>query len=436
MGCVSLASWGWYHNFAVCQKPEIFVGEGYLKQAVLPNCSFLLNTFRPTVWASHRHVQTILGLLRKLSIKATYTRQNILSSDGGTLGLDWWEGSLKFDYAPHDTPILLVLHGINGGSHEGYCKWACATAASKGWRAVVLNYRGCNGVPLTSPRGYAATMTHDVSRAVSAIKGLYPEAPLLAAGYSLGGLVLAKYLGEADMGMHSSYNTHGVLSPHSAYEGSGITAAAVISSPICMDRSSRNLARPFSFSFLYNLAIAYKLREYISEHEEAIRAQAGPMDIDAALNKWTMKEIEDEGLPAQFGYSSRLEYYGHASSLEYIPNIRTPTLFLQSKDDPFLGVLPDMECSDNPYTLLAATARGGHVAFMQGLMPLGRAYMDDAVIQFLDSVLKHYPAQTGTAGRAAESKTLLPSLSEAADTNNVGDPIEVSLFHQHHRSRL
>lgn len=71
---------------------------------------------------------------------------------------------------PADTPILLVCHGINGGSHEGYCRWACAAAASRGWRAVVLNYRGCNGLPFTAPRGYAATMTHDVFTAVYSVR--------------------------------------------------------------------------------------------------------------------------------------------------------------------------------------------------------------------------------------------------------------------------
>lgn len=72
------------------------------------------------------------------------------------------------------------------------------------------------------------------------------------------------------------------------------------------------------------------------------------------------------------------QYYEHASSLNYIPDIRTPTLFLMSEDDPFLGVLPDVECASNPSTLLAATARGGHVAFLQGLWPFGGAFMGES----------------------------------------------------------
>jgi predicted alpha/beta-fold hydrolase len=39
----------------------------------------------------------------------------------------------------------------------------------------------------------------------------------------------------------------------------------------------------------------------------------------------------------------RAEYYETASSLQYIPHMRTPTLFLQALDDPFLGVSATQE---------------------------------------------------------------------------------------------
>jgi hypothetical protein len=64
-------------------------------------------------------------------------------------------------------PSILVL--CTGGSHEGYCKWACVATVRRGWRAVVLNLRGCNGLPLTSPRGYSATLSHDIRIAVAAV---------------------------------------------------------------------------------------------------------------------------------------------------------------------------------------------------------------------------------------------------------------------------
>jgi abhydrolase domain-containing protein 1/3 len=350
-------------------------------------CTMLLSSYRPSLLASNAHLQTVMGLLRGLTIPSHYNRQIIMSHDGGTLALDWWKSSRR-DLS-EDTPVLLICHGINGGSHEGYCKWMCHAADAKGWRGCVLNYRGCNGLPLTSGRGYAATMTGDVYLAISSIRALYSKAPLFAVGYSLGGVILTKYLAESDSQLHNDHpsfpSSESSWKPRSPSDQSksGLLAAAIVSSPICLTNSSFKISS--GFNFLYNLALAYKLREYI--HLHSIQAiGSGPMDIESSLTKLTVGEIEDAGLPQQFGYNSREEYYQFASSLRYIPSIKTPSLFLLSEDDPFLGVLPDEECSMNPWTLLAVCKRGGHVAFLSGLLPIiGPAWMDNAVLEFFES---------------------------------------------------
>ncbi|KAG2433531.1 hypothetical protein HYH02_012649 [Chlamydomonas schloesseri] len=509
LGAVAaLALWQAHYHSNVAVPPRLWVADGPLRERVLPHCSALLRPFAPTPWAANKHAQTVLGLLRTLTMRNHYNRQLILTVDGATLGLDWFDGCDAPSYRaptsaaahshrprhassgggggehppqaptvqsvdsakgssftsnrvgsspagavapavapaaasagapappartittstppaatasahtasmsmhasacsscpsnsspslsnspspqpggggalPATAPILLVCHGINGGSHEGYAKWVCAAAVARGWRAVVLNYRGCNGLPFTAPRGYAATLSHDVYTAVYSVRARFPGAPLFAVGYSLGGLKLTKYLGEADAGLH--------VPPPGAprlFAGSGLEAAAVVSSPVSLWHSSANLADRSSVNFMYNLAVAYKLREHLAHHKEQIQALTR-FDVDSALAAWTVGEIEDRGLPASFGFSSRQHYYEVAGSLDYIPAITTPTLILLAEDDPFLGVIPDAECSRNPNTLLAVTRRGGHVAFLQGAWPLGRAYMDDAVTEFFDATLKH-----------------------------------------------
>ena len=76
----------------------------------------------------------------------------------------------------------------------------CSCIAAKGWRSVVLNYRGCAGLELTSPTLYCASFTDDVHLAVEEIHHQFPNARLFAAGYSLGSLILCKYLAEAANG--------------------------------------------------------------------------------------------------------------------------------------------------------------------------------------------------------------------------------------------
>ncbi|KXZ44301.1 hypothetical protein GPECTOR_70g532 [Gonium pectorale] len=273
----------------------------------------------------------MLGFLRSLTIRNTYNRQLILTTDGATLGLDWFNGCDADGDLHPSVPVLLVCHGINGGSHEGYAKWVCAAAAARGWRAVVLNYRGCNGLPFTAPRGYAATLSHDVFTAVYSVRARFPTAPLLAVGYSLGGLKLTKYLAEADAGLHLPPPGQPKL-----FSGSGLAAAAIVSSPVSLGRSAEKLGNTRSLNFMYNLAVAYKLREHLAEHRDDIAAHS-KFDVDSALAAWTMTEIEELGLPASFGFADRHQYYDAASSLDYIPAIATPTLLLLAEDDPFLG---------------------------------------------------------------------------------------------------
>ncbi len=81
------------------------------------------------------------------------------------------------------------------------------------------------------------------------------------------------------------------------------------------------------------------------------------------------------------------------------------------------SVLPDQECAANPHTLLAATKRGGHVAFLTGLWPFGPAYMDTAVLQFLEQTWKHLPAR---AVRPA-THTAMPRTHSAAHPDTQGD---------------
>ena len=126
---------------------------------------FSLLTGGSSLWTGGRDPMMPLGRRLRPHVCSFYTESMV----GVTRSSRWTRYTDE-----HDLSVCIhfsVKHMKTGGSHEGYCKWACAAAAARGWRAIVLNYRGCNGVPLTAPRGYAATMTHDVARAISSIKG-------------------------------------------------------------------------------------------------------------------------------------------------------------------------------------------------------------------------------------------------------------------------
>ncbi|KAL3157532.1 hypothetical protein ABBQ32_011990 [Trebouxia sp. C0010 RCD-2024] len=358
----------WYYLYYVCQQPALYFKEGKLSELVLNHCTLLRKKYRPTIWAVNPHIQTVLSALRTLTCRAMYDRQPISTTDGGTVALDWFQprGYAKL---PADTPVVLVLHGLTGGSREGYCKWMCTSIAQKGWRPVVLNYRGCAGLQLTSPAVYCASFTDDVHLAVQEIQTQFPEARVFAAGYSLGSLILCKYLAECGNGTWKA-------------AGSGISSAVMVSNPFCMHTSKVRASKPWSIEWLYNIGLAHRIKRYIVEHNLALSKHA-ELDMASIAQSTTIEHLDERVVCKLYGFEAAEDYYAAASSMQYIPQIQTPCLFLIAQDDPFLGKLPIEECMSNENTVLAVTLHGGHVAFLKGLWPFGTAWMDQVAIQFL-----------------------------------------------------
>jgi predicted alpha/beta-fold hydrolase len=95
-----------------------------------------------------------------------------------------------------------------------------------------------------------------------------------------------------------------------------------------------------------------------------------------------LHEFDEAATCKTLGFCCSVAYYEAGASANFIPKIRTPTLFLVSEDDPFLGGLPIAACRGNDKTVLAVTAAGGHCGHLQGLWPLGRSWADEVVMEF------------------------------------------------------
>ena len=67
---------------------------------------------------------------------------------------------------------------------------------------LVLPCRGCGGVPLTTPKIFCQADTSDLYHAITEIRSMFPEAPIFAIGFSLGGYTLNKYLGQVDTAVY------------------------------------------------------------------------------------------------------------------------------------------------------------------------------------------------------------------------------------------
>ena len=86
--------------------------------------------------------------------------------------------------------MLVVLHGLSGGSHEIYLRHIIAPLGAKGWEACVVNFRGCAKSKVTSSILYNARATWDFRQTVQWLQKTFPQRPLFGIGFSLGANVL------------------------------------------------------------------------------------------------------------------------------------------------------------------------------------------------------------------------------------------------------
>ena len=88
------------------------------------------------------------------------------------------------------SPMLVVLHGLSGGSHEAYLLHVVLSMVEAGWEVCVVNSRGCAKSKVTSGILYNARSTWDVRQVVAWLRKTFPSRPIFGLGFSLGANIL------------------------------------------------------------------------------------------------------------------------------------------------------------------------------------------------------------------------------------------------------
>ncbi|HMC94205.1 MAG TPA: alpha/beta fold hydrolase, partial [Polyangia bacterium] len=235
--------------------------------------------------------------------------------DGDDLMLDHAAG-------PAGSPRVLLLHGLEGSAHSLHTQGLALLVAQTGWRSTVLNFRSCARDPQDikrrlrnrRPRLYHSGETGDLDLVVRSLAAREPDVPLYAIGFSLGGNVLLKWLGEVGA-------------------ASFIRAAATISVPYDLAAAARYLERPvgrlYAAHFLRRLKA--KALDLVARFPEETAA-LDPARIRLAT---TFGEFDRCVTAPLYGFGSADDYYRDSSALGYLPRIRIPTLCITAEDDPF-----------------------------------------------------------------------------------------------------
>lgn len=159
-----------------------------------PDPRLLQSGFRPPGWLRHRHLQTIYPTLPWAYSRFPGLRREILTlPDGDETAVDWL---VEPQTPAARAPILVILHGLEGSARSSYARMLMIEAARRDWHACVMHFRDCGDYSNRLPRRYHAGETNDVRFFLNRLAESEKYGPIAAAGFSLGGNVLLKYLGE------------------------------------------------------------------------------------------------------------------------------------------------------------------------------------------------------------------------------------------------
>ncbi|MEQ1857665.1 MAG: alpha/beta fold hydrolase, partial [Longimicrobiales bacterium] len=303
--------------------------------------AFTPRPFRPAVWASGPHAQTLMARMLRSGVGPDFERERLTTPDDDFVDLDWGP-----DPGP-EAPIVLVLHGLEGSARRRYVRNVCRELLAQGIRPVALNLRGCSGEPNRALVYYHSGQTDDPAFVLATLRARYPTRRLGAIGFSLGGNVLLKLMGERADGGRALLDAAVAMSvPYDLAAGSAL-----------LEEST--MGRGYSGYFLRSLQRKVRWKE---------ARLAAVLDVASGLEARTIWEFDERVTAPLNGFASAEEYYARASSAGFLPGVRVPTLLLHATDDPFLppASIPTQHAAANPALQLVLHAQGGHVGFLAG----------------------------------------------------------------------
>ncbi|KAH7282286.1 hypothetical protein KP509_35G023600 [Ceratopteris richardii] len=350
---------------------EIVANPSGISKTLLDGLPMLKKSYISYPLIRNRHQETIFASYFRSLPRVTFRRECLRMQDNGTVALDWPVGGPDCEAGQQhsrkdNSPVLILLPGLTGGSGDTYVRHLLVRAWKQGWNVVVFNSRGCADSPVTSPQFYSASFTEDLRQVVKHVGHLFPNSRLYAAGWSLGGNILVRYIGQ---------------------EGDSCPLAGAVSlcNPFNLVIADEDFHK--GFNNVYDSALASALRKIFKKHAPLFEGIGGEYDIRKAATARSVRDFDDGLTRVSFGYKSVDDYYRDASSSRSIKDVKIPLLCIQAADDPIAPArgIPRAEILENGNCFLVITPAGGHLGWICGEeAPFGAPWTDPLVMGYLE----------------------------------------------------
>ncbi len=321
----------------------------------------LLNntTYNPKYFFKSKHFNTVYRTFFH-DFNLDYNRKRIETKDGDFLDLDF--------STIDSSNITIIIHGLEGSSNSSYVKSLTKVLNEQLIDVVAINLRGCSDEPNRLLSSYHSGKTDDLEEVIDYIKNNYNYKNIHVVGFSLGGNITLKYLGENG------------LSPTSK-----VQSAVAISVPCDLKGSSESLAKFSNKVYMQRFLISLKKK---SLHKLNMFPNSF-LTKEKIENAKSFFDFDNLYTAPAHGFKDAFDYWKKSSSKQFIPNIKVPTLLITSIDDPFLSktCIPIQEAKNNKQFYLELTKYGGHVGFNSSKSNYNGLWLEQRITNFIKN---HY----------------------------------------------
>ncbi len=324
-------------------------------------------TYRGPLFLRNGHFSTVFTALFRKARDLKYCRETVDAPDGDFLDLDLsfpdpTEHPFNENSVTNGKGVVILLHGLEGSTDAHYIRAIAQQLNENGFSTVGVNFRGCSGRPNLKARSYHSGATEDLAVVVNWVEDRFPSLPIALVGFSLGGNVLLKYLGEGSRKV-------------------SVVGGAAVSVPCDLSGSAKKLSH--RINRIYMRRFMKDLTQKLQQKNDTLGTQ---FDIDAVRKMKTFAEFDGAFTAPIHGYGTAENYWEKCSSLQFLENIEVPTLLINALDDPFLSesCFPYQVAENNPNFFLETPKHGGHVGFLDSVWTHDHCWHEDRVVAFLN----------------------------------------------------
>jgi len=303
----------------------------------------------------NKHINTIYTSLFRKVDGVNYTREWFNTPDKDTFAVDRsLVGSSR---------AAIVVHGLESSTQRAYVKGAVKALNEMGIDAYAINLRSCSGEMNLTYQSYYSGQTTDLHQLVEHLSQLEQYTQIYLAGFSLGGNIVLRYVGEQSSNLPPK-----------------VTAAAAFSVPCDLRSSSITMAQFANRIYMSRFVKTIKQKMYY----RMIHFPERGLDRKKVDSMRTFSDIDNLYTAPAHGFKDAEDYWARCSSKPLMKDIAIPTLLVNALDDPFLGpeCQPHQEAELNPNLYFAASKHGGHMGFASDFKLKNRFWHERKMVEF------------------------------------------------------